>query len=260
MVSDLRSSGHSDLLALSVSVSPISTTFAKPHTYSHHYHYRHRRLLRHLLCRRHRSSRVYYQLRRYKDQKQTAHIAQNRLIASLNGPWGSSESPLLPPPWAYPAITFAAASDLFGMPAAWHHELLMHDHHFVDPIQQIHSLKILSGGSFLATELHHKHIQWKSRTHRAMVAAATFIHSHDLTDLSNSRQGNLPRSASTALSQRMMVYLSDQGDDLLPIIIDSGASISLTANYNDFVGPICPATITELQGLPKQQKFKESVR
>ena len=87
-----------------------------------------------------------------------------------------------------------------------------------------------------------------------MVAAATFIHSCDLTDLTNSQQGNLPHSASTALSQRMTVYLSDQGDDLLPIVIDSGASISLTANYNDFVGPIRPATITELQGLSHTTK------
>ena len=52
----------------------------------------------------------------------------------------------------------------------------------------------------------------------------------------------------------MTVYLSDQGDDLLPVVIDSGASISLTANYNDFVGPICPATITELQGLSHTTK------
>ena len=124
----------------------------------------------------------------------------------------------------------------------------------MDPIQQIRSLKILSGGSFLATELHCKHIRWKSRTRRAMVAAPTFIHSRDLTDLTNSQQGDLTPSVSTALSQHMTVYLSDKGDDLLPIVIDSGASISLTANYNDFVGPICPATITELQGLSHTTK------
>ena len=219
-------------------------------------HYRHRRLLRHLPSRRHRSSRVYYQLRHYKDEKRTALIAQNQLIASLNGPWGSSESPLLPSPCSYPSITSAAANDIFGTPAEWHHELQMNDHHFVDPIQQIRSLKILSGGSFLATELHRKHIRWKSRTRGAMVAATNFIHSRDLTDLTNPRQDALPHShsASTALSRRMTVYLSDQGDDLLPIVIDSGASISLTANYNDFVGPIRPTTITELQGLSHTTK------
>ena len=160
----------------------------------------------------------------------------------------------MPPPWKYPAITSAAASELFGMPAEWHNELLTNNHQFVDPIQQIRSLKILSGGSFLATELHHKHIQWKGRTCRAMVAAATFNHSRNLSDLTNSQQGNLTPSESTALSQRMMVYLSDKGDDLLPIMINSGASISLTANYNYFIGLICPATITELQGLSHTTK------
>ena len=161
---------------------------------------------------------------------------------------------LLQPPWEYPTTTSAAANELFGMPAAWYHELLTHEHHFVDPIKQIHSLKILSGGSFLATELHHKHIRWKSRTRRAMVATATFIHSCDLTDLTNQQQGDLPSSVTTALTQCMTVYLSDKGDDLLPIVIDSGASISLTANYNDFVGPIRPATITELRGLSHTTK------
>ena len=86
-----------------------------------------------------------------------------------------------------------------------------------------------------------------------MVAAATFIHLRYLTDLTNPQQ-NPPRSELTALSQHMTVYLSDQGDDLLPIVIDSGASISLTANNNDFVGPIRPATITELQGLSHTTK------
>ena len=157
-------------------------------------------------------------------------------------PWGSSESPTLTTSWAPPELG-SAASDLFGMPAAWHHELQTNEHHFVDLIQQICSLKILSGGTFLATELHRKHIRWKSLTRRAMVAAATFKRSRNLTDLTNPQQSP-PRSEFTALSQPMTVYLSDQGDDLLPIVIDSGASISLTANYNNFVGPIRPATIT----------------
>ena len=51
-----------------------------------------------------------------------------------------------------------AASELFGMPADWSNELLTNNHQFVDPIQRICSLKILSGGPFLATELHRKHI------------------------------------------------------------------------------------------------------
>ena len=122
---------------------PSECTFAKSRTYSCHYHYCRHQLLRHLPSHRHQSSHVYYQLRHYKDEKQAAHIAHNRLIARLNGPWGSSESPQLPPPWAYPTIVSVAASDLFGMLAAWQHELLTNNHHFVDPIQQICSLKSL---------------------------------------------------------------------------------------------------------------------
>ena len=137
---------------------PSTHNSTRPCTYSRHYHYRRHRLLRNLPYRHHQSSRVYYQLRRYKDEKRTTLIANNQLIANLNGPWGSSDSPLMPPPWRYPAITSAAASKLFGTPAEWHNELLTHNHHFVDPIQQIRSLKTLSGGSFLATELHRKHI------------------------------------------------------------------------------------------------------
>ena len=52
----------------------------------------------------------------------------------------------------------------------------------------------------------------------------------------------------------MMVYFSNKEDDLLPIVIYTGISISLTANYNDFVGLICPATITELHGLSHTTK------
>ena len=52
----------------------------------------------------------------------------------------------------------------------------------------------------------------------------------------------------------MTIYLSNKGDDLLPIVIDTGTSLSLTANYNDFVGPIRPSTITELQGLSHTTK------
>ena len=181
-------------------------------------------------------------------------IAHNRLVANYHGPWESLNSSLLQPPWENPTAMTAAANELFGTPTKWYHELLTHEHRFVDPIQQICSLKLLSGGSFLATELNRKHIRWKSRTRRAMVAAATYIHSRDLIDLTDQQQGNLPSEMTDALTQRMMVYLSDKGDDLLPIVIDSGASISLTAIYNDFVSPIRPTTITELKGLSHTTK------
>ena len=159
-----------------------------------------------------------------------------------------------PPFGKHTATTSAAASELFGMPADWHHELLTNNNQFVDPIQQICSLKILSGRSFPATELHRKQTRWKSSTRRAMVAAATFIHSCNFSDVTNPQQVEPSPSEFSSISKQMTVYLSNKGDDLLPIVIDTGASISLTANYNDFVGPIHPATITELQGLSHTTK------
>ena len=137
--------------------------FTKSRRSSRHYHHRRRQLLRYPPDRRHRSSRVYYQLRRYKEAKHASLIAHNRLVANFNGPWGSSEqSAVTTTSWA-PELG-SAASDLFGTPAAWHHELQTNENHFVDPIQQIRSLKILSAGTFLATELHRKHIRWKNPT------------------------------------------------------------------------------------------------
>ena len=230
-------------------------TSITPRAYSCHYHYRQRH--RHYSPHRHRSSRAYYQLRRKKDKKRTALIAHNHLIATFHGPWQSTDLPVLQPPWEYPTAIATAANDLFGTPAAWSLELLTHKHSFVDPIKQIRSLKILSGGSFLATEPHRKHIRWKSHTRRAMGAAATFIHSHDLTDLTDQPKGDLPSSATTALTQHMTIYLSNKGDDLLPIVIYSGASISLTTNYNDFVGPIRPATIT---GITRTLQYNKGPR
>ena len=51
------------------------------------------------------------------------------------------------------------------------------------------------------------------------------------------------------LSRRMTVYMSQREQDMLPIVIDSGASKSLTPNLQDFVGPIQPAEISSLNGL-----------
>ena len=126
---------------------PSKPNFAKSRHYSRHYHYRRRHLLRYLPDRRHRSPRVYYQLRRSKEAKHVSLIAHNHLVTNFNGPWGSSESPAFTTSLAPPELG-SAASDLFGTPAAWHQELQTNEHHLVDPIQQIRSLKILSGGTF----------------------------------------------------------------------------------------------------------------
>ena len=135
---------------------PSVCTASKPKTHSRHYHYRHRQLLHHLPHHHYRSTRFLYQLRRYKVQKCAILIAHNWLIASFNGRWGSTDLPM-EPLGTHTATTSAATSVVFGTPADWHNELLTNKHQFMDPIKQICSLKNLSGGSFLATELHRKH-------------------------------------------------------------------------------------------------------
>jgi hypothetical protein len=82
-----------------------------------------------------------------------------------------------------------------------------------------------------------------------LIAAANFTQSKDFTALTTSSPSPSPPSNFAELSQQMSVYLSSNGDDILPIVIDTGATISLTPNINDFLGPIRPSTIPDLTGL-----------
>ena len=47
----------------------------------------------------------------------------------------------------------------------------------------------------------------------------------------------------------MSIYLNKDVADLIPVVIDTGASKSLSPNINDFVGEIHPANIKQLMGL-----------
>ena len=49
-------------------------------------------------------------------------------------------------------------------------------------------------------------------------------------------------------TRKRSIYFSNRMDDL-PIVIDSGATLSLTPNRNDFIGPLRPAPMSELNGL-----------
>ena len=90
-----------------------------------------------------------------------------------------------------------------------------------------------------------------------MVATASFSCSHNFSDVTTQQQVKPSPAEFSVILKQMTTYLINKGDDLLPIVIDTGASISLTANHNDFVGPIHPATITELQGLSHTTKVTE---
>ena len=108
-------------------------------------------------------------------------------------------------------------------------------HH--DPLRQFKTIRLLCGGSFLETTYKRKRTRWKTRTQQCMVSAATFSQTHDFSSITCSMASpDIPNFAD--LSKRMSIYLNGNGDDLLPIVIDSGASCSLTPNKNDFIGDI----------------------
>ena len=66
-----------------------------------------------------------------------------------------------------------------------------------------------------------------------MVAGATFIRSRNFSDVTISQQDDPSPSEFSSISKQMTVYLSNKGDDLLSIVIDTGASISLTTCWTD---------------------------
>ena len=147
---------------------------------------------------------------------------------------------------------FPSFSDLASL-ASTHliHQDDLDFHH--DPLRQFKTIQQLCGGSFLETTYKRKRTRWKSHTQQCMVAAATFSQTNDFLSVTRLLDStNIPNFAN--LSKRMSIYLNNNGDDLLPIVIDSGASCSLTPNKHDFIGDIRPATISELRGLSNTTK------
>jgi hypothetical protein len=91
----------------------------------------------------------------------------------------------------------------------------------LDPLGYYRQLKILSGNSFLAT------VQ-SSRQHRqALVAAADLRATYKAADMAR-----FPKVTSEPYVMQVV------GDPHLPVVMDTGASISVTPNTSDFVGPI----------------------
>ena len=124
-------------------------------------------------------------------------------------------------------------------------------HH--DPLCQFKTIQLLCSGSFLETTYKHKRTRWKPRTQQCMVAAATFSQTNNFSSVTRSVDSTtIPNFAD--LSKQMSIYLNGNGDDLLPIVIDSRASCSLTPNKHDFIGDIHPATINKLRGLSNTTK------
>ena len=104
-----------------------------------------------------------------------------------------------------------------------------------DPLAQFHAIRVLSGSPFSKSHAPKKRMQ------KAMIAAAKLTGAVP----SQVKQGSLP----PLLQQRMSVYLNAADDADLPVVIDTGASTSLTPRLEDFDGPIKDCETTELNGL-----------
>ena len=103
----------------------------------------------------------------------------------------------------------------------------------IDPLKQFRALKALSASEFLVTRAAKSRL--KCRSQAALVAAMNLSHVHDLG------------SQAVEAFETRSVYFSKNEE--LPIVIDTGASLSLTPTLSDFIGDIKPCKLKELTGL-----------
>ncbi|KAL7564904.1 hypothetical protein ACA910_009393 [Epithemia clementina (nom. ined.)] len=92
-------------------------------------------------------------------------------------------------------------------------------------------------------------LQW------AMYSAARFAYTNNVHDVTTKapEEVRTNRQLLQSLRHRMSVYVTSNKPNL-PIVIDTGALVSLTPNPHDFVGAICACTTTEMNGLQHATK------
>jgi hypothetical protein len=101
--------------------------------------------------------------------------------------------------------------------------------HKMDPLGQYKNIKILTGPELLQPT------KQKKAQKKVCQSALTYL-------------SNLVPPKEYGIEQAKTVYFSRK-DRELPIVIDSGASYSVTPNLQDFVGPIRECSTKELNGL-----------
>ena len=260
------SSTPSSFLDDTLLASRLAENYHRPRPPSHPHHIRHYGLRLKALSRlptRLKPPHSHHNRTFYKERYIKRNLQQERSVSN-NDHWDCVHSPLAQcmdsyHRWVHKESRLLGLDTMFPSFAdlellASKHGTQMHDepfHH--DPLRQFKTIQLLCGSSFLATTYKRKKTRWKLRTQQCMVAAATFSQTNDF--LSVTRLMDSPHIPNFAdLSKRMSIYLNGNGDDLLPIVIDSGASCSLTPNKHDFIGDIRPATINELHGLSNTTK------
>ena len=103
----------------------------------------------------------------------------------------------------------------------------------VKPELYLRNLGQLSADSFLQTSKQRKAV--RSRANQAFIAAQQIRAAIDKSYLNE------------GASSDMRVYMSP--DASMPIVVDSGASLSLTPHFEDFVEPPNPCDLSDLHGL-----------
>jgi hypothetical protein len=102
----------------------------------------------------------------------------------------------------------------------------------LDPLDYHYPFSTLSNGSFLHT------VRENRIEKQALVAAADLRASYKAT-----KMARFPRGASAPYG------LHTVNDPHIPVVVDTGASISLTPNISDFIGPIKAPNLKSLHGL-----------
>ena len=124
-----------------------------------------------------------------------------------------------------------------------------------DPAEQFRTISKLTSDTFLQSRGTQKMQVMKQR--RALIAAIQLSGRGTTSSEMLERLKLSPASASkediVSLTRRRQVYFSHTPDDL-PIVIDSGASLTLTPNRSDFIGKLRVPKITELKGLNSNVK------
>ena len=110
----------------------------------------------------------------------------------------------------------------------------------LDPLAQFHALRFLMDHTFLESKTMKKQ-RTRSQKHALkeaqMLVAAT-----------NLATGTPTEATHAATTSGPTVYFNDKHEDA-PVVIDTGASMSITPNLSDFVTPLHACKITELNGL-----------
>jgi hypothetical protein len=112
----------------------------------------------------------------------------------------------------------------------------------IDPLKSFAAIKQLQSDAFLQGK--QQSCQQCTQMQQALIAAASLSRS-----INQALSAPPPIAGEQTVQQnRQWVYQCAHPNEL-PIVIDTGASMSLTPNINDFVGKIRSPTIMELKGL-----------